>query len=262
METNEQLLQGYSDREKGAYLGAIASIATADREASAEEIEFLQALAQGAGLSEEHEQSVIRAAQDPSNIRLQDCLDTLKNSELRFSLITDIIAFAKIDGQYTTEEQQKIQQMSSYLNIDSNQYNALNQFVDQAESSQSQGQDLTNPDFLQSTGLGDTFRKAGINSNTLMKGMLGILAPIVLSRMLSGRRGGGMMGGMGGLLGGLLGGGMMGGMGGMMGGGMRRGGLGGLGSIFDMLSGGRGYRGAGGLLGGLFGGGRRGGFGF
>ena len=34
MEQNETILSGYSDTEKGAYLGAIASLATADRQAS------------------------------------------------------------------------------------------------------------------------------------------------------------------------------------------------------------------------------------
>ena len=39
------ILDGYSDQEKGAYLGAIASLATADRAASQEEVEHLEELA-------------------------------------------------------------------------------------------------------------------------------------------------------------------------------------------------------------------------
>ncbi|QJX46884.1 hypothetical protein HMJ29_08040 [Hymenobacter taeanensis] len=46
-----QLLQNYSDQEKAAYLSVIASLASADREASAAEVEFLQQLAHQAGLS-------------------------------------------------------------------------------------------------------------------------------------------------------------------------------------------------------------------
>ena len=38
MEQDEKLLKDYSDLEKGSYLGAIASIATADRAASEEEL--------------------------------------------------------------------------------------------------------------------------------------------------------------------------------------------------------------------------------
>lgn len=53
MENSQGILQGSSEMEKGAYLGAIASIATADRHASSEEVEYLSALADSAGLSAE-----------------------------------------------------------------------------------------------------------------------------------------------------------------------------------------------------------------
>jgi uncharacterized tellurite resistance protein B-like protein len=264
METNEQLLAGYSDREKVAYLGAIASIATADRVATQEEIEFLQALADGADLSEAQEQDVLQAAQDPSNAYLRQSLEVLKTSELRYSLVTDLIAFAKSDGKYSAEEQQLVQQMAQYLNIDANQYSAINQYVDHAEQAHRQGQDVTSQNFLQSSGFGNTLQRSGINGGSMMKGMIGILAPMVIGGMLSrGRRRGGMLGG------GMMGGGGLGGMamGGLLGsvlsGGMRNRGMGGMGGMFDVLSGGRGYGGMGGLLGGLLGGGsRRGGFGF
>jgi hypothetical protein len=39
MTDNNKILQATSDPEKGAYLGAIASIATADRQASEEEMD-------------------------------------------------------------------------------------------------------------------------------------------------------------------------------------------------------------------------------
>jgi len=78
-------------------------------------------------------------------------------------------------------------------------------------------------------------QSAGINPQSLLKGLIGIAGPMLLAGMLSGgmrRRSG--MGGMGGLGGGILGGG-------------------GLGSIIGMLSGGRGIGSTGGLLGRMFG---------
>ena len=53
MQTTPTILEGYSDMEKGAYLGALASIATADRSATEEEITYLQALCESANLSED-----------------------------------------------------------------------------------------------------------------------------------------------------------------------------------------------------------------
>ena len=101
MEQSEKLLKDYSDVEKGSYLGAIASIATADRTASEEEIEFIEALADSAELSPEQKEAVQRAATEITGEELQKCLDVLKGSDLRFSLITDMIAFAESDQNYS-----------------------------------------------------------------------------------------------------------------------------------------------------------------
>ena len=214
MNQDTQLLKDYSDTEKGAYLGAIATIATADRSATSDETNFLQVLSQGAGLSEEQQNAVLSAAKDPANINLQKCLDQLKNSDLRFSLITDIISFAKADGKYTPDEEAKIKEMATYLNVNQEQFGALNQFVSEAGKAQAQGQDITHNNFL-GGGIGDLLKRTGIPTNGLMKGLLGLLAPILISKVLSGRNGtsgglgmpnmgGGNMGGLGGILGGIL----------------------------------------------------------
>ncbi|KAA3440268.1 TerB family tellurite resistance protein [Rufibacter hautae] len=284
-EENTILLKDYSDQEKGAYLGALATIASADGHVSEEELQFLQLTSEAAELPENLQQEIISIAKNPSQISLQRCLDVLKNSPLRFSFITDIISFAKSDGQYTTEEQQRIAEVSKYLGIDQKQFSILDQFVDKANQAQEQGEDPTSQSFMNKSGFGDMFKNSGISPG-MVTGMLGVLAPIVISSMMNRRRGGyghggmmgggmmgggmmggGMGGGLGGLLGGLLGGGMAGGMmggrGGMYGGG-RMGGLGSMASILGSLGGRGGYGrgmsggGLGGLLGGILGGGRRG----
>ncbi|MCC9166210.1 TerB family tellurite resistance protein [Pontibacter harenae] len=251
------LLKDYTIEEKGAYLGALATVASADGHASDEELEFLSLMAEAADLPENVQQEVIHVAKNPSQISVQKCLDVLKGSQLRFSFVTDIISFAKADGEYSAEEQQKIKEMSAYLGVDQQQFSLLDQFVNKADEAQQRGEDPASQSFMNKSGFGDMFQKAGISPG-MVKGMLGIVAPIVIANMLSGGRRRGMMGGMGGgLLGGLLGGGMMGG-------GMYRsgGGLGSMVSILGGLNGRRGYRrmgggGLGSLLGGLFGGGRR-----
>jgi hypothetical protein len=74
MEQTEKLLKDYNDVEKGSYLGAIASIATADRQASEEEIEFIEALADSAELSTEQKEAVMRAATELSGDELKHAL--------------------------------------------------------------------------------------------------------------------------------------------------------------------------------------------
>lgn len=243
MENSQTLLQGSSDMEKGAYLGAIASIATADRQATPEEVEYLSSLADSAGLSSAQKEAVISAANDIRGDDVLRCLDVLKTSDLRFSLVTDVIAFAKSDNNYSEEEQKNVQKMADYLGVNQQQFSLLDHFTDKVKDSASNeantsvaGDEAGSTDLLSSLGLKDKLQSAGINGSSLLKGILGIAAPMILTKMITGglnrNRGGGMFGG---------GGGMFGGSGGMLGGG-------GLGSIFSMLNGGRGFRNSGGLL--------------
>lgn len=272
MAESTTILQGYSDQEKGAYLGAIASLATADRQASEEELDYIRQLAQAAGLSEEQQGVVESAATELSGEELNRCLDVLKNSELKYSLVTDLMAFAKADNDYSEAEEQNIQKISTYLGLDDHQVSLLDQFSKQqapADAPPEQQQQA-----LLGGGLQQKLQAAGINTGGLLKSVLSIAAPMLIGSMISRGLGrssmggglGGVLGGLGGMLGGGLGGmlgggagssggglgGMLGGSGGGLGG-MLGGGGGGLGSLIGMLSGGRGVGSTGGLLGRILG---------
>ena len=227
-----QLLQNYSEAEKTAYLSAIASLATADRQASGAEGQFLQALAQQAGLSGGATQQVLAAAQDANNQSIQQHLDVLKGSDLRFSLVTDLISFARADGAYANDEEAMIGKMSQYLGINAEQQHTLETVVDQAATVAHDPQDPGKQGFL--SGIGDKLSSVGIPKGALMAGLLGVVAPMVISRVMGGGQrqdmnpGGGLMGGsMGGLLGGAANSGLGGMLGGLLGGGMLGGLLGG-----------------------------------
>ena len=256
MENQTTILEGYSDLEKGAYLGAIASISTADRSATAEELSYLEALCDSAALSNEQKEVIMEAASSQmSDNDLKRCLDVLKTSDLRFSLVSDVIAFAQSDKSYSEEEKQDVAKIAEYLGVNQQQFSLLDQFTKKAvEEAPKQADALeseqTSPaNFLDGLGFGEKLKGAGINTSSLLKGALGILGPIMLAKMFSSRnRGGGMFGGnnnnstgSGGLLGGLLGGGLgslLGGGGGLLGG---------------ILGGGRGFGNAGGMLGRILG---------
>jgi uncharacterized tellurite resistance protein B-like protein len=246
MEQNERLLKDYSDSEKGAYLGAIASIATADHSASEEELEYIMDLADSADISEDQKEAVKRAATELSGEELSRCLNILKNSDLRFSLITDLISFAESDNNYSAEERENVEKIAEHLNINQEQYSLLDQFVKKSAGVPvEQPEEISKPGFLDTLGLGDKFKNAGINWSSVGKGLLGVAGPMLLARMFSRRgRGGNPLSGGG--LGSLLGGGMLGGggLGSMFG--QRSGG--GIGSLISSLSGGRGFGSTGGLL--------------
>lgn len=261
MEQKITILEGYSDLEKGAYLGAIAAIATADRSATEEEISYIQALCESAGLSAEQSSLINEAAStEVSDEDLKRCLDVLKTSELRFSLVSDIIAFAEADETYSEEEKQYVNKIADYLGLNHQQVSLLDQFTKKAvqeapkQAEAIEREQTTPTGFLDSLGFGDKLKGAGINTSALLKGALGIMGPILLAKMFSSRsrRGsdmggmfgggmsGGMLGGSGGILGGLLGAGLGGGLLGGLFGGNKSGGTGG-------------FSGAGGMLGRIFG---------
>jgi len=221
--SDSQLLQNYSDQEKTAYLSTIASLASADREASPAEIDFLQQLAQSSGLSGGAAQQVLSAAQDSSNESIKQHLDTLRGSDLRFSLVTDLISFARADGAYSNDEEAMVNKISSYLGINQQQKQALEQVVDQASNVPHDANDPAKQGFL--SGITDKLDSVGIPKGALMAGLLGVVAPMVLSKiggggsnsssrsgtvggLLSGAMGGGSS--FGGLLGGLMGGSLLG----------------------------------------------------
>jgi len=233
---SESILQGHPEQEKAAYLAAIAAIATADKQASPEELEYLSQLSDAAGLSDAQKQIVLNAGTEISGEELKRALDILKNSDLKYSLVTDLMSFAKADNNYSEEESQYVQRVAQHLGVDQKQFSLLNQFADNVKSSDATPQGIADSGFL--SGLKEKMAGAGINTKTLMTGLIAIAGPILLSKMFS-RRGGGSGGG-----------GLLGGLGGLLGGAAMAGGIG---SLISMLGGsgsgsGKGMGSMGGLL--------------
>jgi uncharacterized tellurite resistance protein B-like protein len=236
METQSAtILTGYSEREKGAYLAALASLSTADRQATTEETEHLREMAKAAGLSQAQEDFIVHAAADMTG---EDFV--LKSSELKYSLVTDLIALAKADESYSEEEKTNIERISQYLGLDNKQVSLLDEFVSKAATKNVEPEQVSQPGFMESLGLKKNFADAGLNMNTMGRGLMGILGPLVLggiaAKALGGNRGFGGRSMGGGMLGGMLGGGMMGGMGG-------------LGSLMNGINRSRNNRSLGGMLG-------------
>ena len=228
---NTVILKGYSDQEKGAYLGAIASLATADQSATQQELDHLSALADAAEISAEQKSMVMRAAKEITPEELKKCLSILRNSELRFSLVAELISFAKSDGNYNEEERSNIEALASELGVNEKQFTLLDSFVTKTTDQPAQAEPQKQG-FLESLGLNDKFKSEGMNMSSVTKGLLAVAAPMLLGslfrRKLSGRSGGlSPLGGMG---------------------------MGmGLGSLLSGLNMGRGFSNTGGMLGRLFG---------
>lgn len=225
----------YPAAQRAAYLGAIAALVTADRQATEAEGQFLSALAQQIGLSQADAQRVVDAAMDPNSDSLKQNLDVLKSSELRFSLMHDLVAFAQSDGDYNEAEQERVASMAKYLGITEEQQDA----VDQYQTAAAQGED---PSALNGL-LGSLGMPKGGGA---LAGILATVGPMILQQIMA--RGGGAAGGLpanagAGGLGGILGQ-VMGAMGGG-GNAPAGGGMGGLGGILGQVMGAMGGAGGG-----------------
>lgn len=219
---NTTPLQSYSPAEKKAYVQAIASIATADRTASAEEIEYVSTLSDEVGLSESDKVSVMESAETANDDSLFASLELLKNSELRFSLLSDLINFAESDQHYHEEEKRNVEKIATYLNINPQQFEALSELADETRKEAGTPEAVNNAGALNFSGIQEKLKASGIDIGSLAKGLLATLGPLILAKVMGGRRSGGMGSGFG---------------------------SGGLGSLISGLGGASGTSGQGGLLG-------------
>ncbi len=197
----------FPPEQRAAYLGVIASLTTADRRASEEEVEFLSALAQQTGLAQQQAQTVVDAALDPGSGALQKNLAVLRDSELKYSLLHDLLAYAQSDGNFSIEEQRFIESLASSLGISHDQYRAVDNF----QRVQGTGGDVSEA--------ASALRSSGVpaQSNGFLGQLIASLGPLVLQQILSRSRrgattssagaGGGLMDILGSVLGGAQGGG-------------------------------------------------------
>lgn len=99
MKLTNQLLQ-YSEQERLALISCIASIATLDKVANEEEIDFILALVEAADLDAMKMKSVMDAANDPQNKTLKNTVDIIANHEdSRYFFTNEILPFIKYNKE-------------------------------------------------------------------------------------------------------------------------------------------------------------------
>src|SRR5688572_27953640 len=117
MEEEEKLMKDYTDKEEVVCIAAIASIATADRTAGEDELDFQEALAEAAELSHEQKMNIKQLVLDDYGNDLKALPDIVKNSQVKYSLSTYLVAFAQSDLVYSAEERTNIERIAWYLDI-------------------------------------------------------------------------------------------------------------------------------------------------
>lgn len=164
-----------------SYLSIMAAIASADKENTPEEVAFMNQMAAAANISEENKKIVTAAMTHTKETDLLGHLNKLKDNNIKFALITDLLNLANKDGSLEPSEVAAIAEVNKVLGISEEQYKALQQYVEAAnkEASKEDGTPDVNTNgelkaaktnFLDSLGLTATFKQMGIPVDNFTNG--------------------------------------------------------------------------------------------
>lgn len=129
MEEEQHQLLEYTMEERKAYLCLVASIASADNKVTDDEIKNVRELCKKVALDGQSTGIVLAAAEDPRTAPLKQCISLLAKSELRFTLLTDMLFLAYADNNYAPEERSVIADFALELKVNSEQLSAIEDYV-------------------------------------------------------------------------------------------------------------------------------------
>ncbi len=164
-----------------SYIVVMTAISSADKENTPEEVAFVNQMATVANISEENKKIVTAALTNTKETDLVAHLNKLKDNNIKFALITDLLNLANKDGSLEPSEVAAIAEVNKVLGITEEQYKALQQYVEAANKEASKEDGTPDVDtngqlkpaktnFLDSLGLTSTFKQMGIPVDSFTNG--------------------------------------------------------------------------------------------
>lgn len=129
---NNQLhpLQHYPESDKIAYLSLVTLIAKADGNLAPQEIENIQQSCTKLAISKENTEKIITSLSKTEPENLTAYINQISNSDLRFTLITDMFFLGYADEILTETEITEINTIAHQLGIKEEQVKAIQQYVE------------------------------------------------------------------------------------------------------------------------------------
>jgi uncharacterized tellurite resistance protein B-like protein len=115
--------------ERVDYLVVVASMAAADGEIAAAEYEKLREFCKALELGAAEIGQVMAAVEEPDTVRIREVTGRLRSSQLRFTLMTDLIFMALADEKFVEAERREIRALADALNLTEPQLAALEKYV-------------------------------------------------------------------------------------------------------------------------------------
>jgi len=171
--------------ERVDYLVVVASMAAADGNASAAEFERWREFCKALDLGPAEIAQVMGALEDPDAVRIREVAGRLTSSQLRFTLMTDLLFMAHADDEYCEAERCELRELSDALNVNEAQLAALEKYV------------LAVLKATKAEGVGsDTFKKLGGDVAATMASTGIPIAAVAVSGSVAGLSAAGMTSGL------------------------------------------------------------------
>ncbi len=132
-------LANYPEDERIDYLSIVASVAFADGTVTDDEVSTLREFCTTIGIHELGIGMIIAAAEDPSDLDLEAIITRLSQTELKFTLLTDMFFMAYADGNVSPNEEGEIHKIAEMLRISRDQIAAIDRYVDAVISARHSG---------------------------------------------------------------------------------------------------------------------------
>lgn len=130
MDHQQHPLRAYPEVERVDYLSVVASLAAADGTVTDDEVNRIREFCEHARIGDIGIGLIIAAIENPAVIELDVVLPRLAQTELRFTLLLDMLALAHADGLCCADEQAEIQKIAAMLAITPAHMEAANRYVE------------------------------------------------------------------------------------------------------------------------------------
>ena len=129
MERAEHPLCGYPEDQKIDYISLVGSIASADGSVTDDELSQLRQYCETIGIGGMGIGLVLSALEAPEVIDVQAMVKRLSHTDLRFTLVTDMLFMAYADGTFSSEEYQKILTIAEKLDVSPHHINIIKAYI-------------------------------------------------------------------------------------------------------------------------------------
>lgn len=111
------------------YARIVAAVAGADADLDVDEVESLRGLCSALGLPPGATEGVLLFAEKPSPDHVRESVEALRDSNLRATLITDLVALAMSDGKYHISERKQIHALAALLLVPEKEIATIEDYV-------------------------------------------------------------------------------------------------------------------------------------